>query len=278
MEHRDKNAEHDLTVKQIHAAIMSNLVLLPSWCRLENPSKKFDAALGCQWLPAAREGLHSLIHLVILALHRPYIFSDAESRAEALKAGTSILAAQERLFKLSRPHEQHLFTPVYHSFDAIVLIAAICLVFPNEDRDKRAECVQAIARAVERLETVGRFNDMARSAHGIASSLSCRLMHRCNISSTTASSSNAPSSSEGSVSDSRTVSSDPEISNFSFETLPPPQPIHDFFYEHLATAQTTNGMQEDLLMDPSLITNLDDWNFEGDFSDESFWSMLNGMQ
>ncbi|KAJ5494422.1 transcriptional regulator family: Fungal Specific TF [Penicillium fimorum] len=125
------------TVERIHAAIKTNFELLPSWCRLENPDTKLDRLPGYQWLPVAREALSSLINLVLLALHRPYIFSVANSQTEA-----------ERLFQKSQPHQCKVFNPVYASFDAIVLLAALCLVFPNKDHEQRPECIDVVQRGM----------------------------------------------------------------------------------------------------------------------------------
>lgn len=263
-------------VKHIHAEISQSLELLPSWCRLQNPNTKFDEA--CRWLPAAREVLYSLVHLVLLALHRPLIFSSFESRVEALKAGGSILDAQERLFQMSGPHQEHLFTPVYHSFDAIVLMAAICLIFPNEDRERHAQSIEAIAKGIERLELIGRSNHMAQAAHGVAVSLYHRLMRQSGGAVSAEDSSDPLPSSAELIPDSRAPPTVPALSSAAFKTALPPQPIHDLFDDHLSSTQMTeSNMQDNTNSDSLFVTDLDDWGFEGDFSDESFWGMLNGF-
>lgn len=278
LEHDGTNPEHKLAVEHIHATIISNLEILPSWCRLENPSTKFDSVYGCEWLPAAREGLYSLIHLVLLTLHRPHVFSDSNSRVEALKAGTSILCAQERLFKQSESHRWNIFTPVYASFDAIVLIAAICLGFPDEDREQRVECIQVVARGIQMLEIIGRSNYMAQSAHGVASSLYHRLMHRLGIPESTDSADKMISSSKQIFPESRRKSPDPAFTDPSFEAISPPCPIHDLFDDHLSSAQTSSSGRSDRLPMDSFVENITgNWNFEGDFSDDSFWGFLNEL-
>jgi hypothetical protein len=275
MENNGANSQHYLTVERIHAAIKNNIQLLPSWCRLENPVTRFDRLHGCQWLPVARDGLSSLIHLVLLALHRPFIFSVAKSRAEAVKAGISILHAQERLFQQSEPHQRKVFNPVYASFDAIVLIAALCLVFPNEDQERQAECINAVERGVQRLDIIGRSNSMAKSAHGVVCSLYHRLRHRLGISDT--------ENTRAFLSNSKCIAPSNDAhysagtpSEFSFDAVLPPRPTHDLFFDHISSTQiplmdTPNGLP----LDPLTLNIADNWTFEGTFSDASFWGVMN---
>jgi hypothetical protein len=281
LEHHNTESQAEFTVERIHATIVSNSQLLPSWCRLENASTKFDAVRGCQWLPAAREGLYSLIHLVLLTLHRPYVFSKSSSRVEALKAGVSILHAQERLFQQSEPYQQNLFTPVYHSFDAIVLIATICLLYPGENRDRRTECIEAVGEGVQRLEISGRSNRMARSAHGVASSLYLRLMRLSGISEpkkAAEAASKTFGSSEAVFPESHWELSNSFFPDLASEAVPPPRPTHDLFYNHLSSAQTPSfGTIDQLPVDSFLGNVTENWNFEGTFPDESFWGFLNRL-
>ncbi|KAH8688803.1 hypothetical protein BGW36DRAFT_309392 [Talaromyces proteolyticus] len=265
-------------VESIHAAIQKNLELLPSWCRLENPDTKFDQIRGCQWLRVAREGLYSLINLVLLTLHRPYIFSVANSQMEALKAGISILRTQERLFQQSEPHQCKVFNPVYASFDALVLIAAIYVAFPNQNQKWRAESVQVVERGMERLRIIGLCNYMAKSAYGVVWNLYYHLKHRLDILET-AEDFETPHSNPNWIS----PNSQKNFSNGtplepSFDTVIPPRPSHDLFYDHISSTQIPfMDTPDNLSLDP-LNTNItNDWNFEGDFSNDSFWSLMNEL-
>lgn len=263
-------------VESIHTKLKNSLELLPSWCRLENPDTTFDQTPGCQWLPVAREGLTSLIHLVFLTLHRPYIFSVATSRTEALKAGIVILRAQERLFQQSEPHQCKIFNPVYASFDAIVLIAAICLTFLDQGFEQLAECIQVVERGMQRLGVIGQFNPMARSAYAVVWNLFRRLQPRLGIFGSTG-------SSEVQFNNADLISPNSHIScsigvqsELSFDEVPPPHPVHDLFYDHLSISQspmphTPNGLP----FDPLTVDLTDGWDFEGTFSDTSFWSLMN---
>lgn len=277
MEHNGANPEDYPMVERIHAAIKNNIQSLPSWCRLETPDTRFDRLNGCQWLPVAREGLSSLIHLVLLALHRPFIFSVANSRTEATKAAISILHAQERLFQQSEPHQRKVFNPVYASFDAIVLIAALCLVFPNEDHERQTECINVVERGIQRLEIIGQSNSMAKSAHGVVCGLYYRLRLRLGISET--------EDARAFFSNSQWVSPNSDTgyfngapSEYSFDTVLPPRPTHDLFFDHISSTEIPlMDIPEGLPLDPLTGNLTDNWNFEGTFSDTSFWGVMNEL-
>lgn len=271
---RRTTLQHNPTVESIHATIISNLTLLPSWCRLASPDTKFDAA--CPWLPTAREGLCSLVHLVILTLHRPHIFSNSDSLSKALNAGISILNAQERLFQRSEPHHLHLFTPVYASFDAIVLVAAISLVFPVETRAEEADHIQVVGRAIRRLAIVGQYSCVARSAHDVASNLYRRLERRSGMSESIAICTQNLCDSGQSTSGSHAESSTLTFPDLDIEALLPPHPSHDFFSDHLSSTHASRFHSQDgVLADSTMNNEPKIWDFVGTSSDHSFWEFLN---
>ncbi|KAI9036653.1 transcription factor [Aspergillus affinis] len=278
LEHNGANSQDYPIVEHIGATIKKNLECLPSWCRLENPDTKFDGLHGCQWLPVARDGLSSLIHFVILALHRPFIFSFASSRTEALKAGISVLHVQERLFKQSEPHQRKVFNFVYASFDAIVLIAALCLVFPNEDHVQQRECIDVVKRGMQRLSIIGQSNSMAASAHDVVCSLYHRLAYRFGIFETAEDARPSFTNPEWIPSNSNTNLSHMAPSEPSFDAVIPPRPTHDLFFDHLSITQIPfTDTADSFPLDPLTVNITDRWNFEGDFSDASFWSLMNGL-
>ncbi|OOQ89202.1 hypothetical protein PEBR_16841 [Penicillium brasilianum] len=269
-------AQDYTVVESIHTALKKNLELLPSWCQLEDPDTTFDQMPGCHWLPLAREGLSSLIHLVFLTLHRPYIFATASSRTEALKAGIAILRAQERLFQRTELQSCKIFNPVYASFDALVLIAAICIAFPNQGLEQLTECIQVLERGVERLEAIGQFNPMARSAHAVAWNLYRQLQHHL-----TAFGTAGGSRDQFSNTDLAFLNGDPDYlmgkpSELSFNNVSPPNPTQDLFYDHLSISQITRpDAPNNLPFDPLTVDCTDGWDFEGTFADTSFWSLMN---
>lgn len=278
LENNGANPEDYPVVERLSAAIKKNLERLPSWCRLENPDTRFDRLHGCQWLPVARDGLLSLIHLVILTLHRPFLFTVANSRAEALRAGISILRAQERLFERSEPHQRKVFNPVYASFDAIILITAVCIVFPDADHERRTECIEVVERGMQRLSIIGQSNSMARSAHGVVCGLYHRLRHQISISEIAETTTPSSTNPVGFLPNSGADVGHRAPSEFSFAAVSPPRPIHDLFFDHLSMPPLPFTNTSDILPLGQLTSDFTArWNFEGDFSDASFWSFMNEL-
>lgn len=275
LENNGASSKDYSVVENISAAIKENLKLLPSWCHLEYPDSKFDRLPGCQWLPVARNGLSSLIHFVILALHRPFIFSVANSRTEALEAGLSILRAQERLFEQLEPRQRKVFNFVYASFDAIVLITALCLAFPDENLEPKADCIEAIEKGIKRLGICGQSNLMAMSAHDVVCSLYHRLRHRLGTFEATQGFTATFANQPGTTSNN---GNDIGPSEFSFDTVLPPFPTHDLFFDRLsATPLPLTNILQNSPFDQLTANTVEGLNFEGDFSDTSFWSLMNGF-
>ncbi|OBT61171.1 hypothetical protein VE03_09426 [Pseudogymnoascus sp. 23342-1-I1] len=272
-------------VEEVHSKILGNIQSLPSWCRLENSSLDFDGNPGCLWLPAARQGLSSLIHFVLLALHRPYIFSVAESRTQALKAALAILRAQKQLFQMSQSQHCMTFNLVFASFDAIVLIVAIYLLYPTENCEYLDQSLQHIEWGVETLAIIGKENKMANSAHGVVLGLHRRLKHRLAWP-TPATNQAVPDGSAGSVGNNdgfRLLSigsrgrDDPMNSlplNIDFNAIAPPHPTHALFYRNLASIETStvNSPAQYQVAASSLST--DEWHVSGAYLDDSFWNFM----
>ncbi|KAK9326623.1 hypothetical protein V1520DRAFT_350920 [Lipomyces starkeyi] len=274
------------TVHDVHAAILENVHLLPSWCHLEDPDLKFDKTPGCHWLPAAREGLSSLIYFVLLALHRPYIFSVAKSRTQALKAALMILRSQARLFQQSEPRHYMVFNLVYASFDAIVLIAAIYILYPSENGEYLEDSLRSIEWGTDRLGTMGKYNKMAKSAHGVVLALYNRLTHRLASPLATDQSASrrlsfpAPTPITIPFPRNDIFANSADISNsvpldFNFTTFAPLHPIHDLFYQNLSSVPTINASGLAFQNEVATDSTADGWHFEGTYPDGSFWSLMN---
>lgn len=294
LENRGARPEDYNTVRVTHTAIMENMDRLPPWCRSEDPDVRFDSLTGCHWLPAARQALTSGICFVLLSLHRPYIFSMAESRTEALKASLKICTVQRRLFDLSEPQQYISFNMVYPLFDAMVISLAIAVVFPNDNLDILPDLVRNVCWGIDVLSKIGEQNAMARSACGIVKKLLSRLdesgeranQHLSNVSED-GEGSGTGTADHHSVRTrlNRDVTADnidleplspvyqqtelgaSHSPNFSLGTLLPPQPTHDLFYQTMYAPDAHEGFQE-----PGDF--LESAEFGGHYSDNSFWSFI----
>ncbi|KIV97290.1 hypothetical protein, variant [Exophiala mesophila] len=283
-------------VRETHVTIVENMNHLPLWCRHHDPDVHFDGLPGCHWLPAARQALASGIYFVLLSLHRPYIFSVAESRTEVLRAALKILTIQRQLFHLSKPQQYISFNMVYPLFDAMVISMATIVLFPKENLDILSEVLQNVHWGIDMLNIIGEHNDMAQSAYGVVKKLfsrsekfcGCALQHMTH-------------SSEGERGSLDAWTVDPDCGmtclngdspmgnveagllspahqqpgfgalnfpDFDFETLLPPHPVHDLFYQDIHAPDMQDSYQgiENFMESP---------NFDGHYPDNSFWSFMN---
>ncbi|THC89846.1 hypothetical protein EYZ11_010697 [Aspergillus tanneri] len=282
------------TVDQVHKEITKNIRSLPAWCRPDHPDMRFDLLPNCTWLPAAREALLSLVYFVLLALHRPYIFTHAESRSRALRAGLEILRSQARLFYLSQPRDFKVFNMVYASLDAIVLITAIYLMFPTENTEILDSSLSGIEWGLGRLAVLGDYNKMAKSAHGVVLNLYGRLRSRIAgaqqphppIAAVQTPGPDPWSANVGRGDFGPRV--DPVWSNhvvpdhtwdFAPEAVPPPHPMQDLFIDHLSSGDIVapDASIDPLLTGGAVDMTADSLHFAGTYADDSFWSFMNSL-
>jgi hypothetical protein len=110
-----------------------------------------------------------------MALHRPYIFTNSSSRTLALKAGLDILRAQRTFFNLLTYTHYKMFSLVLNTFDAIILVAAIYILHPFENREDLNDALQHFEWAMERFHVMGVRNAMSKAALGVLKAIHVRL-------------------------------------------------------------------------------------------------------
>lgn len=286
-------------VVETHAAIVESMNRIPRWCRHEDPDANFDELPSCSWLPAARQSLASGIYFVLLALHRPYVFSVPESRTEALKAALMIFTTHSRLFDLSESNQYLAFNMVYPLFDAMVVSLAVLLLFPNENFDIHARLIEGVYWATNVLADIGRYNAMARSANGVVETLLSRLgggpgpslrhmdqdseegasenrnsgmanLHALEGSQFPSFDLNAPNlTGSPSLIHHQALTTMLTPPNFDVGTLSPPRPVSDLFYQdvHATSPEILQGAE----------TPMRSLQFDGNYSDDSFWNFINDL-
>jgi hypothetical protein len=148
---------------------------LPPFFRSKNPDTSFDDDPSCYWLASNRPLIAAANAFTLMALHRPYIFHHAPSRTEALKAGLNILRAQRQYFVYLQSQHYKLFGIVLNTFDALVIISAIYILYPKENQEFLSDSIQHFEWAMERFETISLRNDMARAALGVLRAIFVRL-------------------------------------------------------------------------------------------------------
>ncbi|KAL1881989.1 hypothetical protein VTK73DRAFT_3318 [Phialemonium thermophilum] len=162
-------------VDSLHERLVGIEEQIPGYFRLENPDKRFDALPECFWLKYTRASLPQLWFFNLMALHRPYIFTRPKSRTAALKASLAMLNTQRLHFQSLEPSQYKTFSLFFGTFDAIVLVASIYILFPKEHRDLVHNAKQHFQWALERFQAMSTRNALARAALGVLQAIYIRL-------------------------------------------------------------------------------------------------------
>lgn len=147
----------------------------PAFFRGQAPDTTFDSHPDCGWLPKARVAFQSLSAFNIMALHRPYIFTQPASRTAALRSALEILRSQRTYFELIGIAEYRTHAIVLTTFDAIVLAAAIYILHPRENRYELDEIAYHYEWGMQRFATIASRNPMAKSALDVLKAVHCRF-------------------------------------------------------------------------------------------------------
>lgn len=162
-------------IEKIQQSLQDLEAQMPAPFRLHNPDTRFDHLPECRWLSLTRPTIPQILQFGKLALHRPYIFTRASSRLEALKASFGMLDAQQQYFSILNPSHHRMFSLFYGTFDAVVMVASIFILFPREHTDLFDEALQHFEWANERFEKMAASNELAKSAISVLNTLHMRL-------------------------------------------------------------------------------------------------------
>jgi hypothetical protein len=162
-------------VEKLHKELLEIQERTPAYFRVENPDTQYDHLPQCYWLPQVRPTLPQLTAFNFMALHRPYIFTRASSRHEALKASLDMLEAQRVQFSALNPLQYKTFSLFFGTFDAIVMMASIYILFPKEHPELLNNALQHFHWGVERFEAMAERNRLAGAALGVLNAIYIRL-------------------------------------------------------------------------------------------------------
>ncbi|KHO01940.1 uncharacterized protein MAM_00941 [Metarhizium album ARSEF 1941] len=163
-------------VDRLHQKIMSIRDSTPAVFRLKNPDTRWDDKPEVEgWIGISRYYFLLLHNFTIMALHRPYLFHRKESRVKALTAGLGMLEMQRSMFEGLPSASWRNFMLFFGTFDAIVLVAAVYILFPRDHPEHRHLSVQHIHWAIERFATMQHRNPLARAAQGVLGAILGKL-------------------------------------------------------------------------------------------------------
>ncbi|ROT42490.1 hypothetical protein SODALDRAFT_326646 [Sodiomyces alkalinus F11] len=148
---------------------------IPAYFRLENPDTRWDNHPDCWWLPGCRSYLSQSHHFNFIALHRPYVFHRRESRLVALRESIESLQNQMNAFQDMDPKSWRNFQLFFGSFDAVVLMASIHILFPKENLNLAPKALQEFQWTMERFSAMSERNKLAKAARGVLQAIYTKL-------------------------------------------------------------------------------------------------------
>ncbi|KAM0553842.1 hypothetical protein ACHAPJ_007188 [Fusarium lateritium] len=282
-------------IDQIHQSILDLDKKMPPSFRLENPDTRWDHLPEAQWYPENRYYFASLHEFSKMALHRPYIFNRIESRVEAIYASLKTLEIQKNTFEGLPPDSWRNFMLFFASFDAIVLLASVYILFPQEHTEYTQKTIEHFHWTIERFSAIQERNPLAKSAQGVLRAIVARFkraMEKAQGGSTTSVNENSTVGSSRTTTGSTPGSSSLCSNDFSglaatdttwmfpsgdnLNTMAPFFPTGDLVYNDL-TAGPDMSMLPLPLTDGQgdVVGNDSIWQFGGGWGDDTVWQMLN---
>ncbi|TLD24337.1 hypothetical protein PspLS_06527 [Pyricularia sp. CBS 133598] len=175
LEAKGTNPRNFACVDKLHQDLERLEDEIPPQFRLENPDTSFDDHPDCWWLRAQRTLLPQMSAFNFIVLHRQYVFTRTQSRIEALKACLKMLGAQKIQFAAMKPEQYRAFSIFFGTFDAVILLATLYIVFPKEHLDLLPDALQHFRFAVERFSALSASNNLARAGVGVLRAIFQRL-------------------------------------------------------------------------------------------------------
>lgn len=159
-------------VERLHRIALDYIAAIPPAFRNENPDTSFDHEFPR--LASQREFLWATVWMFVLMLHRPYIFSNAKSRTEIMKASIEMLKAQQRFFDTLSPHHYRMFTLAYLTVEPCVSMLAVLIAFPLENPELAPEGFRRAQESLARLNKIRDANRVAGQGADVIQNLLCR--------------------------------------------------------------------------------------------------------
>jgi hypothetical protein len=174
-----KTMSYDLAgVERLQAKIHSLTECYPPSLALTDRDTAHDTTNP--FLSAQAALLKCITYSLVVALHRPFVFTRQKSRIEIVKAGILMLESQQRLSDVTREHHHTIYTLNFYTFDPAVLIAAVIITSPlSLDQDLLDKAMIYIREGQKRMETLGRLVKLAEKGAAVLSLLVKRAERSC---------------------------------------------------------------------------------------------------
>ena len=152
-------------VQTLHEEIKVLVNEVPVFLRLKNADTAWDR--DHPYIPLLRQELQVMLNLLLMALHRPHIISNMESRRVALQAALQTLDCQKKLLAQADKNQHHLFGLAFYTVDASFLVFIIAMLFPPSSHSAKLQIDQSLQQAMEGLSQIQSSNPIAKSGLNI---------------------------------------------------------------------------------------------------------------
>ena len=137
-------------ILSVHAEVIHALGNLPPTMRPEKPDTSWD--LQYPEIMKHRLQISIIGNSFLLAMHKPYAARQAQSLELAVSAAIQVLDATQALFEKTRPHQYKIYTLVFYTIDAGLIISAMLAKYALRIGKKAAEhAIASLHQAVARL-------------------------------------------------------------------------------------------------------------------------------
>ena len=137
------------TIQSVHAEVMHYLSTLPPGMRPEHPDTSWD--LQYPDIVMQRLQISIVAESFLLALQKPHAAQHAHSQLLAASAAIKVLNTTQLLFERSKPHQYKIYTLVFYTIDAGLLLSALLAKYPSVVEQLREVAVRSLRQAIDRL-------------------------------------------------------------------------------------------------------------------------------
>ena len=148
-------------VRNLHQEIILQLEELPPSIRPKGPDTSWDTQYP--YLPQQREEVLIMMNLLLIALHRPHIVTNVESRKAAIQAALATLDSQQRSFEQIQQHYYQLFGLAFYTVDACLILFIIATLYPPGNHETKLYIDHTLKQAIQRLSILETYNSVAKT-------------------------------------------------------------------------------------------------------------------
>jgi hypothetical protein len=139
-------------LRSFHEKTVQFISTLPPAMRPDHPDTSWD--LQCPDIVKHRLQISIVVNSFLLALHKPHAARQPQSLELAVLAAIAVLDATQNLFQLTHSHQYKIYTLVFYTIDAGLLLSAMLAKSSSGLENFRARAIESLRQAVGRLKVL----------------------------------------------------------------------------------------------------------------------------